>query len=89
LQCVQLRNYGAGRQCSFKVNLLSPAKGERFIAIGRVVRPGKKLTVCLGEVFAKEGGNRKQIALMTASMMVVDTSTVGLWAPGRAGEPSS
>jgi uncharacterized protein (TIGR00369 family) len=59
----------------FKVNLLSPAKGERFIAIGRVVRPGKKLTVCLGEVFAEDGGNRKQIALMTASMMVVDTST--------------
>ena len=59
----------------FKVNLLSPAKGERFMAIGRVVRPGKKLTVCLGEVFAEDGGNRKQIALMTASMMVVDTST--------------
>jgi uncharacterized protein (TIGR00369 family) len=59
----------------FKINLLSPAKGERFIAIGRVVRPGKKLIVCLGEVFAEEGSNRKQIALMTASMMAVDTST--------------
>ena len=59
----------------FKVNLLSPAKGERFIAHGRVVRPGKKLTVCLGEVFAEEGGARKQVALMTASMMVMDTST--------------
>ena len=59
----------------FKVNLLSPAKGERFIAVGRVVRPGKKLMVCLGEVFAEEGGKRKQVALMTASMMVIDTST--------------
>ena len=59
----------------FKVNLLSPAKGERFIAHGRVVRPGKKLMVCLGEVFAEEAGRRKQIALMTASMMVMDTST--------------
>lgn len=59
----------------FKVNLLSPAKGERFIAHGRVVRPGKKLMVCLGEVFAEEGGQRKQVALMTASMMVMDTST--------------
>src|SRR5882757_371162 len=28
----------------FKVNLLSPAKGQRFIANGRVVRLGKKLT---------------------------------------------
>jgi acyl-coenzyme A thioesterase PaaI-like protein len=46
----------------FKINLLSPAKGERFIAIGRVVRPGRKLMVCLGEAFAEEGGSRKQIA---------------------------
>jgi uncharacterized protein (TIGR00369 family) len=59
----------------FKVNLLSPAKGERFIARGKVVRPGKKLMVCLGEVFAEDGGKRKQVALMTASMMVMDTST--------------
>jgi uncharacterized protein (TIGR00369 family) len=59
----------------FKVNLLSPAKGDRFVARGRVVRPGKKLMVCLGEVFAEEGGKRKQVALMTASMMVMDTST--------------
>jgi uncharacterized protein (TIGR00369 family) len=59
----------------FKVNLLSPAKGERLIAHGRVVRPGKKLMVCLGEVFAEEAGKRKQVALMTASMMVVETST--------------
>ena len=59
----------------FKVNLLSPARGERFIAHGRVVRPGKKLMVCLGEVFAEEAGKRKQVALMTASMMVMDTAS--------------
>jgi uncharacterized protein (TIGR00369 family) len=59
----------------FKVNLLSPAKGERVIARGLVVRPGKKLMVCLGEVFAEDAGKRKQVALMTASMMVLDTST--------------
>jgi uncharacterized protein (TIGR00369 family) len=59
----------------FKVNLLSPAKGERFIARGLVVRPGKKLMVCLGEVFAEDAGKRKQVALMTASMMVMDTSS--------------
>jgi len=56
-------------------DLLSPAKGDRFVALGRVVRPGRKLMVCLGEVFAEDGGRRKQIALMTASMMVMDTST--------------
>jgi len=59
----------------FKINLLAPAQGERFIASGRVVRPGKRLMVCLGEVFAEAAGTRKQIALMTASMMVIEAST--------------
>lgn len=45
------------------------------MAAGRVVRPGKKLMVCLGEVFAEEAGKRKQVALMTASMVVINTST--------------
>jgi uncharacterized protein (TIGR00369 family) len=59
----------------FKLNLLSPANGERLRAVGRVVRPGRKLVVCLGEVFAEAGGEKKQVALMTASMMAVDTGT--------------
>ena len=59
----------------FKMNLLSPARGEYFLARGRVVRPGRKLMVCLGEVFAHEGATAKQVALMTASMMVVDIGT--------------
>jgi uncharacterized protein (TIGR00369 family) len=59
----------------FKLNLLAPAQGERLIAVGRVVRPGKKLMVCLAEVFTEDAGKRKQVALMTASMMVVDTAT--------------
>lgn len=59
----------------FKINLLSPAKGEWLRAVGRVVRPGKKLVVSLGEVFAEQGSQSKQVALMTASMMVIDTGT--------------
>jgi uncharacterized protein (TIGR00369 family) len=57
----------------FKINLLAPAKGERIRAIGRVIRNGKKLVITLGEVFAEEGGARKQIALITATMMVIET----------------
>jgi uncharacterized protein (TIGR00369 family) len=30
----------------FKLHLLAPADGERVIATGRVVRPGRTLTVC-------------------------------------------
>src|SRR5262249_42287659 len=36
----------------YKVNLLAPAKGERLIARGRVLKPGRTLTVCAGDVFA-------------------------------------
>jgi uncharacterized protein (TIGR00369 family) len=59
----------------FKIHLLSPAKGERLRAVGRVVRAGRKLVVTMGEVFADAAGASKQVALITASMMVVDTAT--------------
>jgi uncharacterized protein (TIGR00369 family) len=59
----------------FKIHLLSPARGERIRAIGRVVRAGKKLVITIGEVFSDNGGKSKQIALITASMMVVETTT--------------
>lgn len=59
----------------FKIHLLSPAKGDRLRAIGRIVRNGKSLVVTLGEVFAETGGASKQVALITASMMVVGTGT--------------
>jgi uncharacterized protein (TIGR00369 family) len=55
----------------YKVNFLSPAKGERFIAIGRVIKPGRTLTICNGEVLAVEGGEQKLVALMQATMMAV------------------
>ncbi len=57
----------------FKMNLMSPGKGERFIAVGRVIKPGRQLMVTMGECFAEEGGRRKLITLMTATMMVMNT----------------
>jgi uncharacterized protein (TIGR00369 family) len=36
----------------YKVNLLAPAKGRRFIAQGRVVKSGRTVTVVRGEVLA-------------------------------------
>lgn len=33
----------------YKVNFLSPAEGEKRIARGRVLKPGRTLTVCFGE----------------------------------------
>jgi uncharacterized protein (TIGR00369 family) len=53
----------------FKVNLLSPAIGEKFVAEGRVLRAGKTLTVVQGNVFAFSENQRKQIAVMLATIM--------------------
>jgi uncharacterized protein (TIGR00369 family) len=54
----------------FKVNLLAPAVGDRFRAVGAVVRSGRTLTVCSGEVFAlAEGRPDKQVALIQATMI--------------------
>lgn len=51
----------------FKVNLLTPAAGSRFQAVGRVVKAGRTLTVCQGEMIALDSG--KTVALMTATMI--------------------
>jgi uncharacterized protein (TIGR00369 family) len=53
----------------FKINMLAPAVGARFVAIGRVVRSGRTLTVCSGEVRAADGTSL--IAMMQATMMAV------------------
>lgn len=54
----------------FKINLLRPGIGERFLAIGKVQNAGKTLTVCTGEVRAFDGTSdrHKVIALMQATM---------------------
>lgn len=56
----------------FKVNLLNPAKGEIFRAEGRVIKPGKTLTVCEGKLFAlSDGDQEKLVAAMQATMICV------------------
>ena len=55
----------------YKINLLSPAKGEQMIARGRVIRSGRNLTVCLGDVFAINDGEEKLVATMLATMMTL------------------
>ena len=55
----------------FKINLIRPAIGERFLAIGRVQSSGKLLTVCTGEVRAFTGTIYKVIAIMQATIVNV------------------
>ena len=55
----------------FKINLLRPAIGDRFVAIGKVTNAGKMLTVCTGEVHAYTGDSSKLVALMQATIVNV------------------
>lgn len=58
----------------FKVNLLRPAIGERFVAVGRVENAGRTLIVCTGEVRAyahADSTDYKVVALMQGTMVGV------------------
>ncbi|NRD43643.1 PaaI family thioesterase [Corallococcus exiguus] len=55
----------------YKVNFLAPAAGRKFIAQGRVTKPGRTLTVTTGDVFAETDAGLKPIATMLATMMAV------------------
>jgi uncharacterized protein (TIGR00369 family) len=56
----------------FKVNLLAPAKGERFLFRAEVVKPGRTLTVCEARAYAvAAGGDERLIATMTGTLMAV------------------
>ncbi len=56
----------------FKINLMAPARGDRIIARGRVMKAGRTLTVAQSEVVAESGGQQKLIALLTATLMTVE-----------------
>ena len=55
----------------YKVNFLAPAKGDRLLARGEVVRPGSTVTVCKGDVVAYDGGDEKLVASMLTPMMLM------------------
>ena len=54
-----------------KINLMSPAFGDGFEAVGEVMRAGRRLTVVRAEVFALTGTARKSIALLQGTMIGV------------------
>lgn len=55
----------------FKINFVRPAVADRFVAIGKVVKAGKTLTVCQGEVIGEQGSRRETIAVMQATIINV------------------
>ncbi len=55
-----------------KVNLLNPARGDRLVARGRVVKPGRTLTICQADVVGIDNGRETHVATALLTMMAVD-----------------
>jgi len=55
----------------FKINLLAPAAGDHFSAVGKVRKPGRSVFVAEGELFACSVESTRLIATMTATLMVL------------------
>jgi uncharacterized protein (TIGR00369 family) len=62
----------------YKVNFISPALGELLVARGRVLKPGRTLMACYGEVHARTAETEKLVATMLATMIArEDTGLTG------------
>ncbi len=57
----------------FKVNFLRPASGSAIRAIGKVLKAGKKLTVCSAFVYDDTG---KEVASMQATMICLTSTRI-------------
>ncbi len=55
----------------FKINLLAPAAGDRFRAVGRVRKPGRSVFVAEADLFARNGAGEKLVATMTGTLMAI------------------
>ena len=55
----------------YKINMLSPGRGEMLIARGQVLKPGKSLVIAQCNVFAVQNGAEKLIAVMQQTLMVM------------------
>ncbi|QLF69137.1 PaaI family thioesterase [Peteryoungia desertarenae] len=55
----------------FKINLMSPGRGERFLFRSEITKPGTNIIVADGRGYALTDGPAKLIASMTSTMMVI------------------
>lgn len=55
-----------------KINLLAPGAGDRLVARGRVIKPGRRLMVVQSDVYALKNGTERHIAVLLGTMIPVD-----------------
>ena len=56
----------------FKINFLRPGEGGRLLARGRVVKPGKTLTICRSDVYGERNGRETHVATLLLSMICLE-----------------
>jgi len=56
----------------FKINLLSPAKGDRFRGYGKVKKAGRTISVAEAELYAFSGQGKKLVATMVGTLMALN-----------------
>lgn len=56
----------------YKINLIAPAAGDKLIATGRVLKPGRTLTICALEVVAVTGAAATVCAQGLQTMLRLD-----------------
>ena len=54
----------------FKLNLLRPAKGDRFLAVAEVVKAGKTLTVVRADVFGVDHEEQRELVATMLGTMI-------------------
>jgi uncharacterized protein (TIGR00369 family) len=68
----------------YKINLMAPAVGERFLATGQVVRAGRTLTIVEAEVVAEANGVATPVARVLATMMCLENTSDAPEPDGRS-----
>lgn len=57
----------------FKINLLRPGEGDTLLARGRVIKPGRTLTVCRSDVYGRRNGQEAHVATLLLSIICLET----------------
>ncbi|MGA8052110.1 MAG: PaaI family thioesterase [Burkholderiales bacterium] len=55
----------------YKINIVAPGRGERFVARAEVLKAGRTLSITRGEVYAGRGGVSTLCAVMQQTLMML------------------
>lgn len=53
----------------YKLNLMAPADGDRLVARGRVIRPGRNLVVTEADIFALKADQERHCGVLLQTLM--------------------